>query len=200
MKRLLLLLLLLPSLAWGQEYARMNPYILGGGASAAATCTWQTAWSVADDTDSDDGSERNYRQIIIANTSSYSGTKVRVTFKATAGNSWTIDGCSIGESTANDDYDAAPTRVTFGSGNNSGTASAGGTLLSDEMTFTFDKTKRYIVHTWTKAKYIRYNNNSRTTQYYYTTPNDGTLTQSVSYSTMTALSTGPIKVEVCVPD
>lgn len=40
MKRLLILLLLLPSLAWGsdlgQDYARMNPYILGGGASAAA--------------------------------------------------------------------------------------------------------------------------------------------------------------------
>ena len=40
MKRLLLLLLLLPSLAWGsdlgQEYARMNPYILGAGGSAAA--------------------------------------------------------------------------------------------------------------------------------------------------------------------
>lgn len=40
MKRLLLILLLLPSLAWGsdlgQDYARMNPYILGGGVSAAA--------------------------------------------------------------------------------------------------------------------------------------------------------------------
>lgn len=39
MKRLLFILLLLPSLAWGsdlgQDYARMNPYILGGGASAA---------------------------------------------------------------------------------------------------------------------------------------------------------------------
>lgn len=39
MKKLLILLLLLPSLAWGQEYARMNPYILGGGASAAAACS-----------------------------------------------------------------------------------------------------------------------------------------------------------------
>jgi hypothetical protein len=38
MKRLLILLLLLPSLAWGEDYARMNPYILGGGVSAAA-CT-----------------------------------------------------------------------------------------------------------------------------------------------------------------
>jgi len=36
MKKLLFALLLLPSLAWGQEYARMNPYILGGGVSAAA--------------------------------------------------------------------------------------------------------------------------------------------------------------------
>lgn len=39
MKRLLILLLLLPSLAWGQEYARMSPYILGAGVSAAACTT-----------------------------------------------------------------------------------------------------------------------------------------------------------------
>lgn len=36
MKRLLILLLLLPSLAWGEDYARMNPYVLGAGVSAAA--------------------------------------------------------------------------------------------------------------------------------------------------------------------
>ena len=44
MKRLLFLLFLLPSLAWGsdlgQEYARMNPYVLGAGVSAAGPqCT-----------------------------------------------------------------------------------------------------------------------------------------------------------------
>lgn len=42
MKRLLILLLLLPSLAWcGEpiELARMNPYILGSGVSAAACAT-----------------------------------------------------------------------------------------------------------------------------------------------------------------
>src|SRR5574343_1225229 len=40
MKKLLICLLLLPSLAWGaetQDYARMNPYVLGGGVSAAAS-------------------------------------------------------------------------------------------------------------------------------------------------------------------
>ena len=41
MKRIILILLLLPSLAWGgdlgQDYARMNPYILGG-AAAALSC------------------------------------------------------------------------------------------------------------------------------------------------------------------
>lgn len=41
-KGLLIALLLLPSLAWGQEYARMNPYILGGGGSAADYCASQT--------------------------------------------------------------------------------------------------------------------------------------------------------------
>lgn len=38
MKKFILFFLLLPSLAWGsdlgQDYARMNPYILGGGVSA----------------------------------------------------------------------------------------------------------------------------------------------------------------------
>jgi hypothetical protein len=41
MKKLLIALLLLPSLAWGAEtqIARMNPYILGGGGSAACSYT-----------------------------------------------------------------------------------------------------------------------------------------------------------------
>lgn len=42
MKKLLICLLLLPSLAWGQDYARMNPYILGGGVSAAGTAAYCT--------------------------------------------------------------------------------------------------------------------------------------------------------------
>lgn len=42
MRRLLIALLLLPSLAWGQEYARMNPYILGSGVSAASTTAFCT--------------------------------------------------------------------------------------------------------------------------------------------------------------
>lgn len=49
MKRLLIFLLLLPSLAWGEEpllLSRMNPYILGGGVAAAAysfACTSATS-------------------------------------------------------------------------------------------------------------------------------------------------------------
>jgi hypothetical protein len=42
MKKLLLFLLLLPTLAWGGEpieIARMNPYILGSGVSAAPACS-----------------------------------------------------------------------------------------------------------------------------------------------------------------
>ena len=39
MKRLLILLLLLPSLAWGQDYARLGMPILGGGAAAVAGTT-----------------------------------------------------------------------------------------------------------------------------------------------------------------
>jgi hypothetical protein len=44
-KGLLITLLLLPSLAWGQEYARMNPYILGGGVAAAATTNFCDGFS-----------------------------------------------------------------------------------------------------------------------------------------------------------
>lgn len=66
MKKLLLILLLLPSLAWGaetQEYARMNPYILGGGASAAAGCGGGTSYLVCENFDGStacgDGSHTN---------------------------------------------------------------------------------------------------------------------------------------------
>lgn len=51
MKKLLFLLLLLPSLSWGQEtmVARMNPYVLGAGTVAAASCNTQEDATVEGD-------------------------------------------------------------------------------------------------------------------------------------------------------
>lgn len=53
MKRLLIFLLLLPSLAWSAEpieVARMNPYILGGGVAAAASTFCSSATATASTT------------------------------------------------------------------------------------------------------------------------------------------------------
>lgn len=193
MKKLILLILLFAS---SLSASPMMTQLAGSGGAAAA-CTWQTAWSTTDDTDGDT-TERNFRQVIPASASSYSGTKVRLTYKATAAGNWTVDGASIGVSTSNDDFDTAPTRITF-SGSNSGTVTAGSTLVSDEIAFAFTKTNRHLVHTWTQVTHIRYNNDTGGPQYYTTTSGDGTTTQTVSYSTLNYVSMGPIKVEVCVP-
>lgn len=132
-----------------------------------------------------DGAARQYRLIIPAG-SSYSGTKVRITLKGYNEN-WSIEGTSIGESTANDDFDAAPTRITWDTGSSSttiiSTPGNDGTKVSDEITFTFDKTKRYLIHLLTAARHTYCSTDTSNTEYYLESNSpDNTLTTAVSYT------------------
>lgn len=143
--------------------------------------SWQTAWDPTVGSERTDTFRRNYRNIVLANESSYDGSKIRITAKAGATGAWTFGGASIGLMTTADDFDDAPTRITWETGNNGATIGAGSTLVSDEITFSFDKTKRYGIHFYMDSRnHISY---AAVGDCYYLDDVDNTLTQSVTYST-----------------
>jgi len=97
-----------------------------------------------------DGASRNYRNIIPADSSSVDGTKIRITIKASdSGDGGTIADASIAPMTTGATFDSSPIPITWDGGSASVTVSSGQTKVSDEITISFDKTKRYGVHFWT---------------------------------------------------
>jgi hypothetical protein len=107
---------------------------------------WQTAYAPSSNSTFTSSGSSNARNVIAANTSSHNGYKVRVTVQAGSGGNATLNGCSIGTMSSGDTYDATPTRITWDSGNNGTTVTASSTKVSDEITFTFDKTVRHGIH------------------------------------------------------
>jgi len=128
-----------------------------------------------------DSATRQHRQVIPADTAAVDGTKVRITIQASTGTSATLGGTSIGESTAADDFAVAPTRITWDSGSDTTTITAGQSKMSDETTFAFNKTKRYLVHQYQTARNIAYGT-SVLLDYWSSDAVDRTMTQSVAFS------------------
>lgn len=133
-----------------------NNVVTCGGVNDTYTVTtsasWNTAWSIIPNGSTTDGQYRQWRNVIPANSSSYSGTKVRVTIKAGGGASnGVIGGVSIGQATSTYVYDSTPTRLTF-AGSNGVSVSPNSEVTTDEIDFTFDRTKRHIVHVYTSAR------------------------------------------------
>lgn len=137
---------------------------------------------------------RNHRQIVAADLSAVNGTKIRVTCKAADGYTVTIAGASIGAGASGDTYDAAPTRITFDGGNSGASLSAGQTKLSDEITFAFDKTLRYLIHVYSTE--CNFNYYTYTSQSYYNTAAGGDDTLTLNPATTAASSMHFIKLEV----
>lgn len=157
--------------------------------SSSLSDTWIIAWNPTL-TSTLTAGERNYRQIIDANTSNYSGDKIRITVPAVGGN-FVIDGASIGVSTANDDFDAAPTRITWtdAGGGNGITIPTGTSVTSDEITFDFDKTKRHAIHFYmANREFSRCNATTGFSMWWDADGVDDTLTANVTYAEATPRS------------
>lgn len=149
------------------------------GASGAAG-TWVETFAATLDTEFTDDADRNYRQSLVAGTLSQSGTKVRLTFAASSSKAFTIDGASIGPC-SQPDYTSSPTRITF-SGADTATVSAGTTLVSDEITFTFNEAANYCVHMYSLSRNCKYNTAATNTVYYNTPGSDDTMVSDITYS------------------
>lgn len=103
------------------------------------------------------GANINYRNVLPAN-SYNNGTKIRITVSSHGG-AGRIDGMSIGIMTNTSVFDSAPTRVTFG-GNNYVDIPANTSVVSDEINFTYDKTKRYGINIYAvQQQYLTYSDN-----------------------------------------
>ncbi|WP_417814046.1 hypothetical protein [Thalassospira alkalitolerans] len=88
-------------------------------------------------------------QVIPAAALSTSGASVKVTFEASSGgNGFAIKNCYIGEQAASGDaydFETTPTQVTFDTGSAGFSVAAGATKQSDEITFSVDAAKTYLV-------------------------------------------------------
>jgi hypothetical protein len=184
-------------ITFGAYGSGANPILTG--ATPVATWTeettvmsWQTAFTWTANQYREDSQQRNYRVELPANISSYSGTKVRVTVKGKQTSA--ISGMSIGAATANDDFTGAPTRVTFG-GENTKALTAEQTVVSDEVTFTFTKTSRHLIHTFSSDSDF-YGVSAYGGSTYYDANGDETTTQSVTMDNGGGGSYGPLKIEV----
>lgn len=75
---------------------------------------------------------------------SESGSKIKLKFRRTTAN-YTIDSCYIQEKGASaPDFSSSPVQITFDSGNSGTTITADGTW-SDEIDFSLDETKDYVI-------------------------------------------------------
>jgi len=89
-----------------------------------------------------------YRAIIPADDFENNGTSVRVQIKAHSTSNCVVTGCSTGEQDGvnPEDYSEAPTRLTFDSGNDGKTISAGTTAWTDWIAYNWIATNAHLVH------------------------------------------------------
>ena len=112
--------------------------------------TWQTVHSLSPATNNPGWSGYTLRQLLAVGAYSggpTTGTKVRITLDASTVASAIIDACYVGHRAgAGDpyDYDGNQVQILF-SGAAGVTVAAGSPRLSDEITFSFDKTKDLII-------------------------------------------------------
>lgn len=161
------------------------------------TGKWKIAWQVTPASGFNDSTQRNWRNVIAADSSTNSGTKIRLSVRTYTGSTTTLAGCSVGEMTTGSAYDAV-TRITFSGGSNSVVVTGSFTnLVSDEVNYTWDAAKRHGLHIFTPNRNWVYTEDA--TVLYYDADADETTTLSPSMSSDSGFS-AIWKIEVWVPD
>lgn len=176
--------------------------ITPGTSWSAYTGIYRTAFNGTKNGDFDTTSNWNFRNELAADASSYSGTKVRVTVAAHSTQDTVVSGCSIGVSASGQNFGSAPTRITFDGGSSTTTVTAGQTKVSDEITFTFTKTNRHLIHLyWTGGTAHRYWGYSNAGNYYidWSAGTDKTLSTTMAADNYTSQTHGVLKIEVFDP-
>jgi hypothetical protein len=158
---LVVFLIAVPCLAQHQE-ARMIQGVMGAATTAvgpykrAITIDHtkvpnvegaSSIWSKSLTSNSGNNGKWNIRIVLSSADISASASSIKLRVKSQPTYALTITGASIGERSGSTiTFASAPTRVTFGGGNNSVTIPAGASVYSDWITFSLDHTKDYLVH------------------------------------------------------
>jgi hypothetical protein len=165
---------------------------LVGTWTAYAGGTWTSVLSRTPNNSSVNGWSFNVRTIIAAGLAS-SGTKIRATLHANSTTQSIYNSISIGVATTAEDFDATPTRITFGGGSSSVTIAAAGTALSDEITFAYNKDIRHLIAIYQAAWCVE-NVNPSGGMYYISSAGDDSMTSAVSGYTEVSGQAGPISL------
>lgn len=165
---------------------------------ASASCSYDYD---ALDTNANSINAVSWRIPVPANTTACSGTQIRITIGSSSTNDTIVSGTSVGERNGTtDDFSAAPTRITWATGNNGVTVTAGNTATSDWINYTWTTGNAHLIHIYMAdagAQNWR-RKASGTITAYYTDPegSDNTLTQTVSTTGSTANIPLIMKIEV----
>jgi hypothetical protein len=169
---------------------------------------WEIAWQSTPDLGLGSAG-RNYRNILPAGTSAFSGSKIRITVTAWSWGAATLDGTSVGLMTTADDMDDAIgdedegtfQRITWEGDNDGVSCNADQEKVSDEITFAFDKTERYGFHIYMVDRENWSYDESVSDGMYHNTPGaDDTLTQTVGYTPLANMTAIITKIEVYVDE
>jgi len=120
---------------------------IGSAAGVGTAVPWVVTFSQTLDLDSLDWNGYNMRQVIEAAALSQSGTKVRLTLQAANGQGAQIGAIYLGHKAASGDpydFDGNQVQVTVGA-SPTFTITAGTSVVTDPVVFTFDNTKDFIV-------------------------------------------------------
>ncbi len=170
MKKLLLLITLLLLIAF-PAYAVI---FIGAPPPVDGACTWSTVWDAETVTGAGDNWQdyqyagRNNRTFILSAATTGSGSQIRITIKGHSTLAGEITDAAIGPKKASADpydYDSTATNITFNTGSDSGTIPANGTLVSDDITFTFSTGSDYIVALFSSDGDMGYLDDSTVRQY-----------------------------------
>jgi hypothetical protein len=146
-----------------------------------------------------------FRQRIHTDHITANGEQVQVCYTAPSTGNMVITGSSIGIGESGDpDYTAAPTRITFDTGNNGKTVTASSTECSDWMTYTYDSSSYHWVHIQAEdvagTVYLGKNTGATTVFYDFTGASDDTMVQDVTADSTTANAYGIDTIEVKTAD
>ena len=155
--------LITPGTSWAQDAGWYD--VVNASSSAGA----DIHWGVPD-------TARN--SIETASNPAFDGSKVRVTLQARALVATVFDKATIGEMTTGSTLDAAPTAITFNTGSAGASLSADATIVSDEITYAWDHTKRHGFSVYQADQDVRMWSLAGTKAYY--TYGDVAATQNIT--------------------
>lgn len=174
----------------------------GGSTEATSEVlgTWFETFAQALTLDSGGWNGYNLRDVFANTSLSRSGSRVRVTFEASAaGGGMVVSGCTIGHAALSGDaydFDGGQVPLTFDGGNAGFTIAQGATKLSDAVDFALDESKSLIVAMhFSGASAVRYINIGNG-HYYKAAANEVAVSDVTGYSAGGNGVRGVNKIEV----